>query len=157
MKNFLKNLSKNWEVTGIILAFFIAVGYWGYDKFIRPNIIIQEVTKLPANEQIAQYRQWEAFHSFEKSHELSTYDKNERNPFDLHKTVFCLVTRLGDNYDYDYGTEEVILAKKCERYAEYENNRAKFIADKEAQELAQEKREQELENALDRLNEKSCN
>lgn len=136
-----------------IVALFSGIGFYLHVKYVEPNQIQQEVTLMPQYEQVRQYQIWEAVNRVRFGGEIS----KEHNPFDLDKPCYILETKLGDEFDYDYGTEEVILAKKCERYAEYENSRAKFLADKEAEELAIEKKEQAQEDALDRLNEKSCN
>ncbi len=131
-----------------IVALFSGIGFYLHVKYVEPNQIQQEVTLMPQYEQVRQYQIWE---------EVDRVSPKDHNPFDLANPCYVLYTKLGDEFEYDYGTEEVILAKKCERYAEFEQNRAKYIADKEAEELAIEKKEQAQEDALDRLNEKSCN
>lgn len=136
-----------------MILLFIAVSYYHfYCNFIEPNLIKQEVTVMDRGEQLRQYTQWEMVYRI-------SYDgvqSKEKNPYDITQSVYVVETTLGDEFDYDYGTEDVITKLKCERYAEYEKNRATYIAEKEAEELAKEKREQAEEDALDRLN-KSCN
>lgn len=157
MKNILSAVKENLWLTFLIVLFFITIGYWYYEKFVEPNQIQQEVTVMSMSEQLRQYEIWDVVNGFQVKDGKISISK-EKNPFgDFKKPCYVLYTKLGDNYDYDYGTEEEILAKKCERYSEYEKSRAKFLADKEAEELAIEKKEQEQEDALDRLNEKSCN
>ena len=137
-----------------IVALFSGIGFYLHVKYVEPNQIQQEVTELLFHEKLRLYQDWEMSNRVFNDGRVSM----KKNPYgDLDKPCYTLMTKLGDEFEYDYGTEDYILVKKCERYAEFEQNRAKFLADKEAEELAIEKKEQEQEDALDRLNEKSCN
>lgn len=153
MKKFFKVVYDNLFTIFVCSLFLGGVGYGYYCNFIEPNEIKQEVTALPLITQMRLYEQWEMSHiSFDGSR------TKEVNPYgNVDEPCYELTTKLGERFDYDYGTEAVILAKKCERYAEYDKTRAKYLADKEAEELAFEKREQAEADALDRLNDKPCN
>jgi hypothetical protein len=147
MKNILSKITFEVQLIIIIILAITTVSCYNITEYFSKYDIEQEVSVLPFNQQVRHYEIWEAING----------DSKEPNPFDLDKTCYVLETKLGDDFEYDYGTEAVILAKKCERYAEFEKNHDKLIADRDSIELAIEKTKQAQEDALDRLNEKSCN
>lgn len=152
MKKFGQFILDNLGILFLLLLFIAFTYYRFYCIFIEPNQIKQEVSVMDRGQQLRQYTQWEMVNRFVND----GVESKEKNPYDINQSVYIVETTLGDEFDYDYGTEDVITKLKCERYAEYEKNRATYIAEKEAEELAKEKREQAEEDALDRLN-KSCN
>lgn len=154
MKNF---FLKHGQITILLIILFSVLGLAYYTHYIRPNQVIQEVEVLSFNKKLRLYEDWEEKHPFIVTKDGRITGDTTANPYeDLDKPMYELITRQGDYYKSDYGTEAEILAKKCVRLAEFEASKVKRIADKEAEELAEEKRLQAEEDALDRLNDKSC-
>lgn len=150
MKKFvLKYLS---EVLFIVFLFG-GIGFYIYVKYVEPYQIKQEVIPMESYLQIRLYTGWESRHQPNKYGQPTT----KVNPYKLDEPFYVLTTKLGDKFESDYGTEADILKLKCQRYSEFEQSRKQYIADKEAEELVEEKKQQAQEDALDRLNEKSCN